>query len=219
MKPIKLMLVDDHKVIRDGIKSYFDNSPEYKVIAEAQNGKVALKVLQNNKDIDIVITDITMRLMDGITLTKEIKKQFPQIGIIAMTMLNDNKTIKSMLNAGASGYLLKENGEKELKEAILKVFEGETYYSPAVAQVIMENLIQSNKKRNSSYGIEITLSEREIEILKLIVEQYSNKEIAEKLHISARTVDAHKRNLLDKTGSKNIAGLVMYAVNNHLIEY
>lgn len=217
MKAIKLMLVDDHKVIRDGIKSYFENSPEYEVMAEAHNGKAALKVLNSNDDIDIVITDITMSLMDGITLTKEIKKHFPKIDVIAMTMLKDNKTIKKMLNAGASGYLLKESGEEELKKAIAKVFEGETYYSSSVAQTIMENLMQSKRKRSSNYGIEVNLSERELEILKLIVEEYSNKEIAEKLHISVRTVDAHKRNLLDKTGSKNIAGLVMYAVNNHLI--
>lgn len=217
MTTTNILLVDDHKIIRDGLKSYFDNYTEYNVVAEAQNGKQALQTLAKNDKIDIVLTDITMNVMDGITLTKEVNTLHPKVKVIALTMLRDNNTIKKMLNAGVSGYLLKDCGKEEVIKAIQKVLNDEKYYSPLVTQTVMDNMMQSNT-RSSMYGLEIALSERELEVLKLIIDECSNKEIADKLHISKRTVDAHKRNLLDKTGSKNIVGLVRYAINNHLID-
>jgi len=151
--------------------------------------------------------------MDGIELTKEITSKYEDVKIIALTMMNDNLHIKKMMNAGASGYVLKNCSQAELKKAIETVTAGDTYYSPEVTETVMTALM----KKRSKTAVNMPLTEREKEVLILVVEENTNQEIADKLFISQRTVDAHKRNLLEKTGSKNIAGLVVYAINNNLM--
>lgn len=133
-------------------------------------------------------------------------------------MLNENHHIKKMVNAGASGYVLKNCDEEEIKKAIKTVMEDGTYYSPQVTETIMSSLGKKKTKSSSPYINEFPLTDREKEVLELIVKEYSNQEIADKLFISLRTVDAHKRNLLEKTGAKNTAGLVMFAINNQLFD-
>lgn len=199
-------------MVREGLKSIFDDSEQYKVIGEANNGVEGLNFLRTNK-VDVILTDINMPVMDGVEFMKIVKKDFPSQPVIALTMLGESQHIKQMLKAGSSGYLLKNCGTKELKKAIERVMEGETYYSPEVTGIIMNNLT-GNKA--SKMALEVPLSNREIEVLHLITKEYSNQEIADTLFISPRTVDAHKRNLLDKTGAKNIAGLVLYAVEKRL---
>ncbi len=218
METIKILLVDDHKIIRDGIKSYFIGDPNFLIIEEASNGHMALLKLEKiHQDIDLVISDISMEVMDGIEFTKETSKKFPDIKILIMSMLLDSKIIKTILQAGASGYLVKDSTDYEIKAAIDAVMKGDTFYSKQVTKIIMDGM---SKKRMSNSIIKnnINISKRETQIIQLISEEYSNKEIADKLFISARTVDSHKRNLLEKTGSRNIIGLIKYAINNDLLE-
>ncbi|MGD1847515.1 MAG: response regulator [Salibacteraceae bacterium] len=218
MTRIKILLVDDHKVVRDGIRSYLESEDQFEIIGEAPNGKLALDLLKEQA-ADVVVMDISMEVMDGITATQEVVAQYPNTKVLAMTMLNENVHIKQMMNAGASGYLLKNSGEDEVKSAILTLAQGGAYYSQEVTQTVMNNL--SNRRpasKTSAYSTEIPLTDREKEVLRLIMEEFSNQEIADKLFISPRTVDAHKRNLLEKTGSKNVAGLVMYAVSNRIFD-
>ena len=215
MTQVSILLVDDHQMVREGLKSIFENDDNYFIAAEAMNGIEALNLLKEIK-VDIVLTDISMPGMDGVELTKTIKKNDPLQKIIALTMLGESQHIKQMLKAGVSGYLLKNCGSKELKKAITRVLEGESYFSPEVSQIIMNDL--TGKQHGSRMATEIELSDREKEILHLIIREYSNQEIADTLFISPRTVDAHKRNLLDKTGSKNIAGLVLYAIEKRLFD-
>jgi len=212
---IKVLLVDDHRLIRDGIRFYLEKQEnDISIAGEASDGKQALIFLKKNPDaVDIVLTDISMPEMNGVELASEVNKKFPDIKIIALTMIKDSQYVKQMLQAGASGYLLKNAREKEIVEAVKAVYKGETYYAQEATKAIMD--FMSKKKQDSEV---IAISKREKEVLRLIIDELSNQEIADKLFISIRTVEAHKRNLMEKTGSKTLAGLVKYAINNFLFE-
>jgi DNA-binding NarL/FixJ family response regulator len=214
---IRILIVDDHKIVRDGIRAQLIDNPKFQIIGEAADGQEALDKLKQIQ-VDLVIMDINMVGMNGITCTEYIIKSYPHINVLALTMLSENQYIKQMLKAGAAGYLLKNCEEEELKKAIETINAGGTYYSPDVTRIIMTNLSGSKIANNKNEAIQIPLTTREKEILRLILEEYSNKEIADHLFISQRTVDAHKRNLLEKTGSKNVAGLVLFAINNQIFE-
>jgi len=214
---MKILLVDDHRLIRDAIRSYMEDDDEYEIVGEASQGQEAIRTLEA-LEVDVVLMDINMPIMGGIECTKEIKKRWSKIKVIALSMMSDNQHIKQMMGAGASGYVLKNCTEKELKKAIKMVYEGNTYYSAEVTEVVMVNLMKNNNTKTSNLVVDMPLTEREKEVLELIIKEHTNNEIADKLFISNRTVDAHKRNLLEKTGSKNVAGLVMYAINNQLFE-
>lgn len=211
------MLVDDHKMIREGIKTYLAEDPKYDIVAEAKNGIDCLNQLEN-LEVDLILTDLHMPEMDGIELAKEVKERYPDLKLIALTMMGESQHIKQMLAEGALGYLLKNCGETEVKLAIQNVMMGGTYYSPEVTNIIMNNIRKVKPKSGGNVAMEMPLTDREKEVLKLILKEYTNQEIADKLFISVRTVDAHKRNLLDKTGSKNVAGLVIYAIDRQLFD-
>jgi DNA-binding NarL/FixJ family response regulator len=213
------MLVDDHKLIREGLKAHFRNDNRFEIVCEASNGEEAMEMLKNTS-VDIVLMDINMDVMDGIECTTEIVKIYPQVKVLALTMLAENQHIKQMLKAGAVGYLLKNSSEEEIKQGIISVNSGLPFYSPEVLQTVMNSLAVplAPKKKKSKFDISITLSEREKEVLVLVIKEFSNQEIADQLYISKRTVDAHKRNLLEKTGAKNVAGLVIYALNHNIID-
>lgn len=214
---MRILLVDDHKLIRDAIKTYIENDDEFEVVAEAGNGQEAL-VLLKSVEVDVVMMDIQMPVMDGITCAKEIKTLYPEIKILALSMLNDNQFITQMGAAGALGYILKNSGEEEIKKALRKVYKGELYYSAEVQETVMQHKFKSGSIRSHKLVVDLPLTSREKEVLRLIIKEYTNQEIADELFISPRTVDAHKRNLLEKTGSKNIAGLVLYAIEKNLFD-
>lgn len=214
---MKILLVDDHRLIRDAIHSYMEGDDEYEVVGEASHGQEAIRTLENT-EVDVVLMDINMPIMGGLECTVEITKRWPDIKVLVLSMMSDNQHIKQMMGAGASGYVLKNCTEKELKKAIKTVYEGDTYYSSEVTEIVMTNLMKNNPTKTSHLVVDMPLTEREKEVLELIIKEFTNNEIADKLFISNRTVDAHKRNLLEKTGAKNIAGLVMYAINNQLFE-
>lgn len=214
MANIKLLLADDHKIVRDGIKLMLEPQAGIDVVAEAQNGNEVLKNLEHQV-VDLVVMDINMPDMDGITATKKIKEKHPNVKVLALTMSNDDLHIRQMIQAGASGYIMKSAGRNELKEAIETIMSGKHYFSDEATQSIMMDLVKGKGKSSAPDSIHIT--DRELEILELIIKEFTNQEIAEKLYISSRTVDAHRRNLLQKTGARNTAGLVKYAFQHNLI--
>jgi DNA-binding NarL/FixJ family response regulator len=214
---MKILLVDDHKLIRDALRSYMAGDDEFEIVDEAENGQEAL-ILLKAIQVDVVMLDISMPVMDGIVCAQEIRNQYPEIKVLALSMMNDNQFIKQMLAAGALGYILKNSGEEEIKRALRNVYKGESYYSAEVAETVMQNMMKGGIKRSNKLVVDLPLTSREEEVLHLIIKEYSNQEIADELFISPRTVDAHKRNLLEKTGSKNIAGLVLYALEKNLLE-
>lgn len=201
-------------MIRDAIKYYFQDDDFYHISGEAGNGRDACAML-GKKQFDLVITDINMPDMDGLDLMEKLKEEHPNQKVLVLSMLNDAIHINKMISLGASGYILKNASKEELVEAIQQIVSGEQYYSEEVYKAIVDSI--AGRKPKQRLTVENTLSQREREVLKLIVNEQSNQEIADQLFISVRTVEAHKRNLLDKTGSKNIVGLVMYAVERNLI--
>ncbi len=214
MEKNTILLVDDHKIIRDGLKLYFEGNDKYEVSAEASNAKDALTLLREN-DFDLVITDISMPEMDGIRFTQELKLFKPNQKVMALTMISENQHIKHMLSAGVNGYILKNADKGEIFQAIDTILNDENYFSSEVTKIIMDNMT-AKKQPVKKLSLETPLTRREKEVLELIIKEYSNQEIADSLFISVRTVDAHKRNLLEKTGCKNIAGLVVYAMEHNI---
>lgn len=215
MEAWKILLVDDHQLIREGIMAYLDTEPDLQVVATAANGHEALAILKEQK-IQIVVMDISMPGMGGQEATRQIVDRYPEILVIVLSMFDDAVHIKQMMKAGARGYLLKNSEQSEVISAIRKVLAGEIYYSPGAARSVMDSLSRQGSKLSSPRNVSFT--PREKEILKLILADQSNQEMAEKLFISTRTVEAHKRNLMVKTQSKTIAGLVRFVYENGLIE-
>jgi len=216
MSKIRLFLVDDHKMIRDAMIAYLSQYEGFEVVGEANHGEEALQQINANPEIDVLLTDIIMPQMDGIDLVKKIKDLGYDFKVIALTMLSETQHIKKMLNYGVNGYLLKSASQNEIIEAIKSVYSGQSSYSPQVTNTIMEHLRGGRTTRERT-GIEVPLTKREKEVLKLVIEEYTNQEIADKLFISIRTVEAHKRNLLEKTGHKTMAGLAVWAVESRLL--
>jgi DNA-binding NarL/FixJ family response regulator len=208
----KILIVDDHQMFIDGLKSLLRKQDTFVVVAEALDGQRAIEVIEN-RVIDIILCDINMPNMSGIELTKIVKQRFPEIKIIILSMHNDPNVVSEIMMAEAEGYILKNTGKKELFDALTKVANNGTFYSNDVLASMMQT-IKVDKKITSETQL---LSEREIEVLKLIVEELSSEQIAEKLFISKRTVDTHRINLLAKTNSKTLVGLIKFAVRNNLI--
>lgn len=211
-KIIKAFIVDDHPLILDGLTAYLRNSEGLEVVGTANNGEEALKKMQGAQ-VDILMTDIHMPKMDGIRLTEEVLKLNPKQKILILTMFGEVSYIKRLLHLGVQGYILKDIDKSDLLTAIKEVVKGKSYFSKEITEVMM-NKLRGVAQKSANPVVELT--EREKEILHLILKQKGNQEIADELYISPRTVEAHKRNLLSKTGSKNVAGLVIFAMENHV---
>lgn len=210
---INILLVDDHSMIRQGLRSFL-NEADLNVIGEANNGIEALDFLEQFQ-IDVLVTDIMMPQMDGIELAKQVHSKYPNVHILALTMMNENYNIKHMIAAGAIGYILKDCTQAQLQLAIRTVAKGEKYFSDEVTNVIMEG-IGGKPKLKQRTQVEVPLTERETEVLHLICKEKSNAEIADELFVNMRTIETHKRNLIIKTGCKNVAGMVLYAIERNL---
>jgi len=212
MKKINLLLVDDHQIIRDGIKLMLAHDSVINIVAEARNGIEALAYLSNNSNsINIVLMDINMPKMNGIEATKLITNRFPKLNTLGLTMQSDELYISEMVKAGALGYLLKESDTDELVKAIKTVAKGKKYYSNKVSVIMINSLMKQEKTKNPE------LSKRELEVLYYISLGNTCKEIGNRLLISARTVETHKRNIMEKLALKNTAALIRYAIRNKLV--
>ncbi|MGZ3867309.1 MAG: response regulator, partial [Bacteroidia bacterium] len=201
---IKIILADDHSIIRNGLRAMLSSRNDIEIIEEAENGKEVLGLLRN-KEADIVVMDINMPEMNGIETTRKITAEFPKVKVVCMSMHEETSIIKEMVEAGAMAYLFKDSKQEELLRAIDTVFAGRKYYNPEIFDLLLKT------ERDESSNT-VVLTEREKEILKLICEEFTNPEIAEKLILSVRTIDTHRRNILQKLDVKNTAGLVKYAI-------
>lgn len=211
-KVTRIIIADDHQLFRNGLKLLLDSFPEFRVAGEAANGNDLLDLL-SEAGAELILMDINMPEMDGIEATRRIMESHPSMNIIALSMYGEEEYYYNMVDAGAKGFLLKDSDINEVKEAIITVMKGGSYFS----QELLYNVIQKFKTRETEIR-QANLSKREKEILKKICEGLSNQEIADNLFISKRTVDKHRANLLSKTGSKNTASLILFAIRNKLIE-
>jgi DNA-binding NarL/FixJ family response regulator len=212
MEKTRIILADDHQLFRNGLKMLLETMPEFEIAGEASNGIEFLDLLKDS-NADIALMDINMPEMDGVEATRKGMKACPTLSVIALSMYGEEEYYYKMVDAGAKGFLLKDSGITEVREAILTVRKGGSYFS----QELLHHVIQRIKNRESETKM-ANLSKREKEILLKICEGLSNQEIAESLFISKRTVDKHRANLLGKTNSKNTASLILFAIKNKLIE-
>lgn len=210
------MIIDDHRLIIDGMKALLSNMEGVELITGATSGYEALRLLDTT-DVDVVLADINMPGMNGIEVTRRIKTDHPGVAVLALTMHDDPSLINRMIEAGASGYILKSTGIDELMEAIETVAAGGKFLSRDVQKIIMQRIYNANDAITGIQPNVIRLTSRESEILQLIAREFSNGQIAEKLFISERTVETHRKNIFIKTGTKTVVGLIKYAIENDLL--
>ena len=209
----KILLVDDHKILRDGICSIVKGYPDMEVICEAANGKEALRLVEELSP-DVVIMDISMPDLNGIDATRRIIADNPHIKVIALSMHHDKQFVSEIFKAGASGYLLKDCAFDELEHAVNIVMDGKTYINPQIASLVIESLV--NQPQTTSQKSFSLLTDREREVLQLISEGQSTKDIASKLSVSAKTIESHRRQVMGKLNIRNIADLTKYAIREGL---
>lgn len=213
MKKINLLIADDHTMFLQGIVSLLEQESEINIVGKAVNGIEALEKIKTENP-DLVILDISMPEMDGIELSKILKKDFPEVKILVVSTHSNVKIISRLIRIGVNGYLLKNAEKSELLKAIQTIASGENYFSEETEERHLANHLKIEKQ----VSILTELSSREKEILVLIAHEYNTAEIAEKTFISLNTVNTHRRNLLSKLNAKNTAGLVKYAVENGLVD-
>lgn len=212
MENLSVILVDDHQLFREGLKLLLSNFKIIGRIKEAACGEELLELL-NAERPDIIFMDINMPGIGGIEATRLAIQSDPELNIVGLSMYADEDYYMKMINAGAKGFVLKNSSIQEVEAAIQQIMAGKNYFSQEILTGLVKNI---NRKRNHIHTDE--LSERELEVLYQICKGLSNQEIADTLHISKRTVDKHRENLLGKTNSKNTVGLVMYAIKNNIVE-
>ena len=205
MKKIKILLADDHTIVLDGLKAVLKNHEQMEVCGEARNGEEVLQFVSGNY-VDVVVLDINMPVMDGITCARRLRAKYPHVHVIILTMYAQKSFVEEIVKIGVHGCLLKSNSGKELTDAIERVVSGKSYY----------DLIQTFVVEKEE-GTQSKLSKREIEIIKLLAEGLTSVQIAEKLFIADHTVKTHRKNILRKTGSGSTSALVQFALNNHII--
>lgn len=210
MEIISVIIADDHIIFRKGLATILNEIASIKVVAETSNGHELLNVLKT-KSTDVILMDIKMSGMDGIEATRKVKYKYPDTQIIALTMHEEIGYFNKMIEAGARGFLLKNTNKDQLEKAINAVFAGDNYFAE-------EFVISVNKPTPSQKVANISLSEREKEILDYICKGFSNSEIAKSLGLSQRTIDGHRSRLFEKTGAKNAPNLVLFAVKNGFVK-
>ncbi|ETZ23028.1 hypothetical protein N824_20545 [Pedobacter sp. V48] len=216
-KMLKVILAEDHNIVRNGIRMLLDNEPDFEVIAEATNGEEVLELLDNNTEAELILADINMPVMDGMTMLKAIKLVYPEVKVVFLSMLDNEKYVTQAFREGAWGYVFKNVSSDELIFSLRQVNRGSRYLCTELALNLLDRSMQENTIFTAPMESKIDFSEREVEVLQLIAEGLTNVEIAEKIFISKRTVEGHRQSLLEKTGSKNTATLIRFAVLNGFI--
>lgn len=211
---INLLIADDHQLLIDGIKTTLAGIEDISIVAEVYNGYQVLEKLDAGLHVDVIFMDINMPKLDGLNCTKMVHKKYPEIRIIALSQYDEKRFVKQMVKNGASGYLLKDSGRDILEKAIRTVYGGESYFCERLSL----RLINLELKMEDTKSLFPKLTEREIEILRLIGRELSSQEIADKLFISFHTVESHRANLMSKAGVKNTAGLIRWATENDFLD-
>lgn len=201
------MLVDDHKILLDGIKQLLSAEPDLEVVAEATDARMGMNLL-SYLQVDILVTDLSLPDVTHTSFIVDVRKKFPELKILVLSMHDESELLRDVIKTGVNGYVLKSNSREELVKAIRNVIMGEHYVSPDVSLKLMEQ----DQRKNSS-----VLTEREIEIVKLISKEYSNKQIADALFISERTVESHRKNIFRKSETHTVVGLIKYAMQHKLL--
>lgn len=212
---IRVLLADDHGVVRKGLRFLLERQEGMEIVGEASDGREAVRMAEAT-DPDIVIMDIAMPLLNGIEATAQMVKRSPKMGVIILSMHSDEDYLLSALNAGAKGYLLKDSAEVDLARAIQAVSKGTPFFSPEIAKTLLEDYIRFLQQRNLQDSYDL-LTEREKEVLHLLAEGKSNKEVATVLDVSVYTVDTHRTHLMQKLNLHNTAEIVLYAVRKKII--
>ena len=215
MKRIRVLLADDHTILRNGIIALLGNEEDIEVVAEAEDGRTAVS-LACEFNPDVAVIDIAMPLLNGLEATRQIKKLCPQVKILILSMHDNEEYIRQVLEAGAMGYILKDAAARELIQAIRQVNNGESVLSPAITRLVIEDYLRWGGMRPTEN--EDILSSREREVLQLIAEGYTNKQIAGILTISIKTVQAHRLNLMQKLDLHDRGELIKYAIQKKIIE-
>jgi len=216
MNKIKYAIADDHKIFRRGIISALADTPELKLVLEAENGKELLNALPKNKP-DVILLDLKMPEMDGIETAQQIRKSDNEVKIIVISMYDDEKYVIHLMEIGANGYLLKNAEPEEIKTAIFTAYENGYYFNDFVNKALLKKITHRSQVK-PLFNKNIELTDRELEVLKLICQEHTATEIANLIFLSPRTVEGIRTKLLEKIGVKNTAGLVMYAVKNKICE-
>lgn len=216
MRVIKVAIADDHKIFRKGVILSLRPFTNIKFVQEAENGNELIDGI-NETSPDVILMDLRMPVKDGIETTKFIAKAFPNIHIVVLTMFEDERFVSHLMEIGANGYLLKSADPSEIRRAIMEVFEKGYYLNNFVNRILLKKS-HAKQKVIPSLSSEVTLTDRERDVIKYICMEFTATEIAQKMEVSPRTVEAIKDRLMEKFGTKNTAGLVFYAVKNNLID-
>ncbi len=210
---LRILIADDHRIMREGLRSLLEKQPDTEVIAEAENGRTTLQMSRRFKP-DVVLMDIIMPDLNGIEATRQILAELPDIKVIALSMHSDKKFVVEMLSAGASGYLLKDTAFEELDKALHTVVNNRTYLSPKIVGLMAEDYSPSIATKD--YLVSPVLTSREREVIQLIAEGKTTKQIASLLNVSVKTVETHRKKIMDKLGTNSVAELTKYALREGL---
>lgn len=215
MKPIRILLADDHTVMRKGLRLLLESQPEFTIVAEASDGRQAIEQAEATQP-DVAVVDIGMPQLNGIEAAQRITTALPRVAVVILSMHSDEGYVLRALKVGAKGYLLKDSAEGDLIEAIKAVHEGKTFFSPEISKMLVEDYIREIRTRGVEDSYDL-LTVREREILQLLAERKSNKEIAQALNLSPYTVETHRRNLQEKLNLHSLGELILYAVRKGVI--
>ena len=211
----RVVIAEDHKLFREGLKSLLSTRNDLDIVGEAQDGLEAILCVKRNRP-DLLLLDLSMPRMSGISVMKDIKSQFPEVKILALTIHESDQYVLESFEAGADGYCIKDASRDELMVAIDSLLAGKTYISPGIADNVMEGYLEENKRLKKKTAWD-AVTQREREVLKLLAEGYLNREIAEFLHISAKTVEKHRANLMKKLDLHNTPALTVFAIEKGLV--
>lgn len=215
MDNIKILIADDHQIILDGLQLLLNQEEGIEVIAEVTDGEQVINEARKAQELDVILLDINMPKLDGIEVTRLLKTEFPEISILIMTMYNRKEFIRSLIEVGVDGYILKNSGKKELISALQALSKGEPYFDKEVTRTIMKSY---QKSRVFDSPMEIELTSREKEIILLIGDGLNTAEIGEKLFLSTHTVNTHRKNILSKLNVKNSVGVIRFGIQTGIIK-
>lgn len=218
MSKIRVLLADDHTIVRQGLRALLDSQEDIEVVGEAEDGRQAF---EKTKELipDVVVIDITMPNLNGIEATRQIKKLNPEIKVLVLTVHDNEEYIHQILQAGASGYLLKESAVTDLVSAINAVKKGGIFLSPAISKVVVKDYIRHAEEGTGDFDSLNILTNREREVLQLIAEGHTNREVAHLLKLSVKTVDVHRSHIMEKLNIHDVTGLVKYSIRKGLIKF
>jgi two-component system response regulator NreC len=214
MAALRILLADDHTVVRQGLRKVLEERPEWQVVAEAGDGREAVRLAEQHRP-DVAVVDVAMPLLNGIEATRQITKRAPQTKVLVLSMYSDEAYVTQMLKAGATGYLLKDSADVDLLQAVQAVSQGKSFFSPAVARLMSDDY--AHQRRENAVDRFESLSDREREIFQLVAEGKTNKEMAAMLFISPSTVETHRARIMEKLDLHSAAEIVLYAVRRGVI--